>query len=189
LSMPRLPLTLRGRTGRAARQGPFRRNWRGANSRIETRLFEASLPARRPPRSIVANQASTEHVDATVGYPSALPKREGDRARPTLGGGHPYASLWVRRSKSGSLVTTNRTHEQVIAGEVTMAFFRPLAIVCQYTDVSNDCKTSFWATRLFWGRGSGQLVASSQDQRLAASRYFVVNLDDGLNFRMDGAAS
>ena len=144
--MPRLPLTLRGRTGRAARQGPFRRNWRGANSRIETRLFEASLPARRPPRRLAANQASTEHVDAVVGYPSALPKREGDRAWPILVGGHPYASLWMRRSKSGSVVTTNGT---LYRGEVAYGRFLFLCDDDTYTTVLWRFQHNFLGQSIF----------------------------------------
>jgi hypothetical protein len=57
--------------------------------------------------SITTNQASIEQVDVVVGYPSALPKREGDQAWPILRGGHPYASLGTMRSKSGGVVTRN----------------------------------------------------------------------------------
>jgi hypothetical protein len=70
--------------------------------------------------SFTTNQASIEHIDVAVGYPSALPKRAGGRAWPILRGGRSYASLGTMRCKNGGLVTRNQTQHR---GEVAHAPF------------------------------------------------------------------
>ena len=50
-----------------------------------------------------------KHVRIAAFHPSALPKRAVTALGRSCGGRHPYASLWTGRSRSGSVVTYERT--------------------------------------------------------------------------------